>query len=113
MAYQKMMIESLIDWIEENIRKPLTIDDVASKAGYSKWHLQRIFYQITHDNLGHYIRSRRMSLAAKDLIESDERIIDISYKYGFDSQQAFTRCFSKEYHFPPAVYRREHKKANN
>ena len=33
----------LIDWIEKNLEGKLTIDDVSAKAGYSKWHLQRMF----------------------------------------------------------------------
>lgn len=37
----------LIDWIEKNLTDKLTIDDVAARAGYSKWHLQRIFREET------------------------------------------------------------------
>lgn len=100
------IIHELTGWIEVNINKPLKIDDVAEKSGYSKWHLQRMFCRVMDISLGHYIRDKKMRLAAQDLIDSQESIMDISVKYGYDSQQSFTRTFSKKYHVPPATFRR-------
>jgi AraC family multidrug resistance transcriptional activator len=101
-----IIIQDLVTWIDDNIKQPLKIDDVAARAGYSKWHLQRMFQRITHKSLGHYIRDKKMELAAHDLIDGSESVIDISVKYGYDSQQSFTRTFAKKYHVPPATFRR-------
>lgn len=49
---------------------------------------------------------RRISCAALDLRDTDARILDIAVKYGFSSQEAFTRAFVKAFHVTPAVYRR-------
>lgn len=97
------IIDELLIWIDSNIHKPLKIEDVAQRSGYSKWHLQRVFYQVKNTNLANYIRDRKLEMAARDLIQSDESILSISWKYGFDSQQSFTRSFAKNtvYH-PPA-----------
>lgn len=99
------LIEEITHWIDSNIHKPLKIEDVAARAGYSKWHLQRVFMQVKKISLGKYIREQKLMLAAKDLIESNASIIDISCKYGFDSQQTFTRIFSSAYQLPPLRYR--------
>lgn len=100
------VIDEIISWIDTNIHKPIRINDVATRAGYSKWHLQRVFMQTMNITMACYIRDKKLSLAAYDLQHSQEKIIFISMKYGFDSQPAFTRAFSNKYHVPPAQYRR-------
>ncbi|EMH6517486.1 helix-turn-helix domain-containing protein [Raoultella planticola] len=99
------IIDEITQWIDSNLHKPLRIEDVAARAGYSKWHLQRIFVQVKEVSLGKYIRDKKLRLAAKDLIETNEPVISIACKYGFDSQQTFTRIFSKNYNLPPLRYR--------
>jgi len=51
MVYHNHM-HALLEWIDENIHANLKIDDVASKSGYSKWHLQRVFSFYTGMSLG-------------------------------------------------------------
>ena len=74
------------------LHQPLRIDHIARHAGYSKWHLQRLFLQYK-EGLGHqrYIRERKLLLAARDLRITDQRVYDICLKYGFDSQQTHPR----------------------
>jgi len=55
------IISDLIKWIEKNLEQPLSIDAVAEKSGYSKWHLQRMFKKVTGQILGTYIRHRRLT----------------------------------------------------
>lgn len=105
MVYHNHM-HSLLEWIDKNIHVNLKIDDVATKSGYSKWHLQRLFGFYTGRPLGQYIREKKVMLAAHDLRCTSETVLEISIKYGYDSQQSFTRIFSKYYSVPPACYRR-------
>ena len=49
--------------------------------------------QYKGESLGRYIRERKLLLAARDLRDTDQRVYDICLKYGFDSQQTFTRVF--------------------
>ncbi|HGY1166289.1 TPA: helix-turn-helix domain-containing protein [Citrobacter braakii] len=100
------IIDEIIQWIDLNIHKPLKIEDVATRAGYSKWHLQRVFMQVKDVSLGKYIRDKKLRLAARDLVETNESIIEIAFKYGFDSQQTFTRVFSNNYRLSPLKYRK-------
>lgn len=104
------VVQDLIIWIDKNIECPnaLTIDHVAKRVGYSKWHLQRIFRDVTGESLGVYIRGRRLDLACIDLCRGQLRIIEICIQYGFDSQQSFTRSFKRKFKFTPANYRKTH-----
>ncbi|NDL62036.1 helix-turn-helix domain-containing protein [Acerihabitans arboris] len=108
MIRQEIIIMDLLEWIEDNISKPLKIEDIAVKSGYSKRHLQRIFLQVTQQSLGSFIRDKKLDLAANDLIGTKQPIINILCHYGFESQQSFTRAFVKKYSIPPGTYRRIH-----
>lgn len=107
MNISAQVIDTIVEWIDDNLHQPLRIDDIARHAGYSKWHLQRLFLQYKGESLGRYIRERKLLLAARDLRDTDQRVYDICLKYGFDSQQTFTRIFTRTFNQPPGAYRKE------
>lgn len=45
MTISAQVIDTIVEWIDDNLNQPLRIDDIARHAGYSKWHLQRLFMQ--------------------------------------------------------------------
>lgn len=100
-----LFIEELIEWIEINLEKRPTLDDVAKISGYSKWHLQRKFKSIVGLQLASYIRGRVLTRAAVALRISRRPIIEISDELGFDSQQTFTRTFKKRFATTPNNFR--------
>ncbi len=107
MTISAQVIDTIVEWIDDNLHQPLRIEEIARHAGYSKWHLQRLFMQYKGESLGRYIRERKLLMAARDLRESDERVYDICLRYGFDSQQTFTRIFTRTFNQPPGAYRKE------
>ncbi|MBS0848404.1 MDR efflux pump AcrAB transcriptional activator RobA [Citrobacter sp. JGM124] len=103
---QTGIIRDLLSWLESHLDKPLSIDNVAARAGYSKWHLQRMFKEVTGQAIGAYIRGRRLSKSAVALRLTARPILDIALQYRFDSQQTFTRAFKRQFAQTPACYRR-------
>ncbi len=103
---QAGIIRDLLVWLESHLDHPLSLDNVAAKAGYSKWHLQRMFKDVTGHAIGAYIRARRLSKSAVALRLTSRPILDIALQYRFDSQQTFTRAFKKQFIQTPAYYRR-------
>lgn len=59
MTISAQVIDTIVEWIDDNLHQPLRIDDIARHAGYSKWHLQRLFLQYKGESLGRYIRERK------------------------------------------------------
>lgn len=98
-------IHSILDWIEDNLESPLSLENVSERSGYSKWHLQRMFKKETGHSLGQYIRSRKMTEIAQKLKESNEPILYLAERYGFESQQTLTRTFKNYFDVPPHKYR--------
>ncbi|WP_282186872.1 helix-turn-helix domain-containing protein [Proteus vulgaris] len=100
------IIKELLLWIEVNLEKPLLLDDVAIKSGYTKWHLQRVFKQATGLTLASYIRGRRLTKAATELRLTKLPILTVALRYQFDSQQSFTRRFKATFGVTPTEYRK-------
>lgn len=109
MNNKSAFIFNLITWINNNLERPLRIDDVAIKSGYSKWYLQRLFYSETGQNLGSFIRETKLGLITETIVTTDEPLINIAIRFGFDSQQSLTRAFRKKYNVPPHRYRKNAK----
>lgn len=84
-----------IDYIEENLAHDISFEKAAKIACFSTYHFQRLFSSIIEVPLSEYIRRRRLTLAAFDIQTSDIKIIDVAYKYGYESPEAFSRAFKK------------------
>lgn len=98
--------KNALNYIEENLTSHIELEEIANKAYFSLYHFHRIFGAIVGDNMKEFIRKRRLTEAGNDLIKSNERIIDIAFKYQFGSQAAFTRSFKKMYGITPMQYRK-------
>ncbi len=101
------MLDRLISYIEEHIEDDLTLDRIAEALNYSKFYMSRTFAERTGCTIYKYIQGRRLTLAAKKLVETKEPIIDIAYEAHYNSQQAFTLAFSRLYQCSPQAYRRQ------
>jgi len=99
------LVTVLLEWIENRLGESLSVEDITKKSGYTKWHMQRIFKDVTGISLGVYTRRRRLSKAAVALRMTSRSIIDIGMQYHFDSQPAFTRAFKNQFNETPARYR--------
>lgn len=87
-------LQAAIDYIEENLTGALDVQDVAARAYISTFHFQRIFSSLCGLSLGEYIRHRRLTQAAQELL-GGMKVIDVAVKYGYDSPDSFTRAFRR------------------
>ena len=92
MAWSQRM-NLAIEYIESNLDSVLSIEDVAKEAYCSKYHFHRMFFASFKVTCAEYIRRRKLTMAAVDLLNTDKSIFDIALKYGYESPNAFTRAF--------------------
>ncbi|WP_425541958.1 AraC family transcriptional regulator [Alkalibacillus silvisoli] len=71
----------------------------------SEYHFKKMFSSLSGIPLSEYIRRRRLSLAAFELSNSDLRVIDIAFKYGYNSSDSFARAFQKLHGLTPTEAR--------
>ncbi len=88
-------LEAAIDYIEANLDKEISYDEAARIACCSPYYFQRIFSYVSGVSLAEYIRRRKMTQAAFELQRTDEKVIDLSLKYGYSSPTSFHRAFQK------------------
>lgn len=105
MEWHKGMSEA-IDYIEDHLAGEIDYSAAARFLGCSSWEFRRLFSLMTGIPLSEYIRLRRLTLAAEDIVESGEKIIDIALRYGYDSQAAFSRAFTRQYGISPSTLRK-------
>ncbi|MCT4621115.1 MAG: AraC family transcriptional regulator [Marinisporobacter sp.] len=97
-------MNNAVEYIEANITKKIEIEKVAKIALSSTFHFQRMYHMITGVTIGEYIRRRRLTLATQDII-SGEKIINVAYKYGYETPEAFTKAFRKMHGISPSASR--------
>lgn len=100
------MIQLMVDWVEDNITECTSLLKMSEQLGYSPYYCSRQFNQVTKMTLRDYIWTRRISRAALELRDTDQRVLDIAVKFGFSSQEAFTRAFVKAFQLTPAAYQK-------
>ena len=86
-----------LDYVEAHLTDEINYEKVAAVAYSSPYHFQRVFGILCGYTLGEYIRNRRLSLAGAELQTSDEKVIDVALKYGYDNPDSFSRAF-KAFH---------------
>ncbi|WP_105615195.1 AraC family transcriptional regulator [Vallitalea okinawensis] len=98
-------LEKALDYIEKHLNDDIDLAVLAREVGYSLYHFQRIFKGTVGDSIKDYIRKRRITEAAKELTHTNEPVIDIAVKYGYQSREAFSRAFKQVYGRNPSEVR--------
>lgn len=99
-------IQRAIDYIESHLTDEIDFEAAAREAYSSSFHFQRVFSILCGFTLGEYVRMRRLSMAASDIVNTDEKIIEIAMKYGYDSPESFTRAFTRFHGVTPSEAKR-------
>lgn len=99
-------IQRALDYTEAHLTEEIDYEAVAKEACSSVFHFQRIFSILCGYTLGDYIRMRRLTLAADDLLRTKDKIIDIALKYGYDTPESFSRAFSRFHGVTPSEARK-------
>lgn len=95
-------LNQAVDYIEENLDGEIKPEKAAQLAACSVFHFQRMFAYITGVTLNEYIRRRRMTTAAFELVDGGAKVIDLAVKYGYDSPTAFNRAFRNVHGVSPS-----------
>ena len=95
------------DYLENNLLKRPTVDELAKVAGLSKFHFQRAFKDVVGETLGQHSRRLRLERVACLLMNSSWQITDIAEACGFSSQANLARDFQKLYGRSPFAFRSE------
>lgn len=100
-------IQNAIDYIETHITEKMDYEAIAKESFSSTFHFQRVFSILCGYTVGEYIRNRRLSLAGAELARGKEKVIDVAYKYGYDTPESFAKAFQKFHGITPSQARND------
>lgn len=96
----------LLEWITDNLGKPLTVDDMAARSGVSNRTLSRQFTDQLGISPGRWLLNRRLASTRALLEETDLPIETIAKRVGLSSAVNLRRRFHNALNTTPAAYRR-------
>ena len=99
-------IETILQYIEDNADKVITVEDLVSLSAYSFYHFCHAFSSYTGVPVATYLRRRRMARAARGLLEG-RKTAEVAAANGFDTSSGFAKAFRKHYGMSPSEYRRQ------
>ncbi|PWU48348.1 AraC family transcriptional regulator [Micromonospora globispora] len=102
----EMAVERVIAAMRVNLGEPLTIDDMARTALFSKFHFSRIFQRVTGVSPGRFLSAMRLQEAKKLLVSTSLNVADISMRVGYRSVGTFSTRFTRSVGLSPTAYRR-------
>ena len=107
-----LLLAEALEFIEENLTENIKTEDIAAKLFCSKSKLEKLFKYVTRISIRNYMIRRRMSLAAKEISRSkgDISLLDLALKYGYGSNEAFSRAFRMVWKVTPSEYKNNPKR---
>ncbi len=92
-------------YIESHLGSELSLDEIADVAGISRFHMVRAFAAATGRSVMRYVRSRRLSEAARSLADGAPDILTLALEADYGSHEAFTRAFRDYFGITPETVR--------
>lgn len=100
-------LNRLVDLVDARLTGELDIDGLAAAAGTTEYHLRRMFSSLAGMPLSEYVRRRRMTVAAAEVIRGSDDLLSIAVRYGYGSTEAFGRAFRAVHGAGPGDVRRD------
>jgi AraC-like DNA-binding protein len=98
-------LHKAVNYIENNLLNNINNEEIAKRVYSSNENFQKIFKMMAGITIGEYIRNRRLSVAGQDIKRSNEKIINLAFKYGYETPESFTKAF-KRFHGVSPLYAR-------
>lgn len=99
------LIKSMLNDIQNHYQEKITVEEFAKKYHFSTGHFSRYFKLHTGYSFSQYRMRFRVIKAKKELIETENSILEIALENGFSDSRGFINAFKKQYHMTPKQYR--------
>ena len=100
-------LKSVLSVIETHFDKKLTVETMAGCCGYSASHFMRWFKEMTGTSFAGYLIEFRLARAAGELKNTNDTVLEIAERTGFDNLSNFNRLFKKKFELTPSQFRKQ------
>lgn len=101
------VLNEITKYIDDNLEEEINYDVLARMMGVNTYTMQRMFSLLTNVSVAEYIRKRKLSVAGFDLYNSDDKIMDVAVKYGYDNATSFSRAFEAFHGIKPSMVNKQ------
>ena len=99
-------LNRLVESVDDRLSDDIDVSELANGFGTTEYHLRRMFSSLAGMPLSEYIRRRRMTVAAADVLAGKE-LLAVAVRYGYGSTEAFNRAFRSVHGVTPGDVRRD------
>jgi len=99
-----IIYEKIIRYIDEHIKEKITLGDISKFAGYSMWHLYKIFKVYSPAPIKEYIRNKRLYAAANEIF-TGRKLYEVALDYGYETPAGFYKAFQSVFGCKPSEYK--------
>lgn len=99
-------LNKMIKYIEDNLENEIDFNELSKIAKSNIFILERIFMFLTNMTINEYIKKRRLSKAFEEIRNTNYKIIDIAFKYQYNSASSFNRAFKQLFNITPTECRK-------
>ncbi len=100
-------LNQLVDLVEKHLGEEFDVHELARELGTTEYHLRRMFSSLAGMPLSEYVRRRRMTVAAADVVRGQDDLLSIAVRHGYGSTEAFGRAFRAVHGSGPGDVRRD------
>jgi AraC-like DNA-binding protein len=105
-----VQLEDVVRYIDKNIDKKITIDELSALTSWKREHFSRVFKSFYNQTIYQYILHVKIETIKKEILKTEVELSTIYKKYGFDSYSNFYNAFKKQTLYSPNKYRFYYKK---
>ncbi len=98
-------IARVLAWMQARLHEPMPLITLAEVAGFSPFHFHRIFRGMVGESVQQHVRRLRLERAAGLLKTTERSVLDIALETGYESHEAFTRAFRRQFSCSPTSFR--------
>jgi len=99
-----VIYEKIVRYIDGHIKEEISLDEISRIAGYSKWHIYKIFKIYSPAPIKEYIRNKKIYAAANE-IYTGRKLYDVALDYGYETPAGFYKAFQRVFGCKPSEYK--------
>ena len=97
-------IQEAINYIESNLFEEVTISSIGKAINYAPSSFTNFFSAVTGYSVSEYIRFRRLSCAAEQLLKNKVSVTEMAFQCGYETVEAFSKAFKRLFGCPPSAF---------
>lgn len=99
-------VRRALEYIRTEYMNEISVEKIAKHCGYSEFYMMKLFKQFTGCSCVDYVNNYRLTIAGRQLKDTDDEIANIAYQVGFNNVSYFNRQFKKQYNTTPKEFRK-------